>query len=81
MCGCLAFFEPNKLLEEQLGLIEGVHYVSCFKDGELIKDEEFYLNWMNSELGEKIAKNGKDYIRKKFGKDYIIEFANFIKKC
>lgn len=79
MCGCLAFFEPNILLKEQLGLIEYEHYVPCFDENGLIKDEDFYINWMNSKEGEEIAYNGKEYV-KKFGKDYIKELINFFNK-
>ena len=79
MCGCLAFFEPNTLLKEQLGLIEYKHYIPCFDKSGLIKDENFYVNWMNSKEGEEIANNGKEYV-KKFGKDYIKELINFFNK-
>jgi hypothetical protein len=79
MCGCLAFFEPNILLKEQLGLIEYKHYIPCFDKNGLIKDENFYINWMNSKEGEEVANNGKEYV-KKFGKDYIKELINFFNK-
>jgi hypothetical protein len=80
MCGCLGFFEPNVLLEKELGLIESKHYVSCFDENGLIKDPEFYTNWMKSEKGIEIAKNGKKYVREKFGKNYIKEFIDFLQK-
>lgn len=79
MCGCLGFFEPNPLLKEQLGLIEYVHYIPCFENGELIKDPNFYLKWMNSDEGAKISENGKSYVRNKFGKNYIEDFIKFLK--
>lgn len=79
MCGCLGFFEPNPLLKDQLGLIEFEHYVSCYDENGLIKDEKFYIDWMNSEEGKKIANQGKEYVRRKFGKEYIKEFINFLK--
>jgi len=80
MCGCLGFFEPNPLLSSELGLIESKHYVSCFDENGLIKDEDFYIKWMNSDEGEKIAENGKAYVREKFGEKYIQEFISFLIK-
>lgn len=78
MCGCLGFFEPNNLLESQLGLVPFKHYIPVYDNDGLIKDPSFYRKWMNSEEGKKIASEGKDYVRKKFGKEYIKEFANFL---
>jgi hypothetical protein len=78
MCGCLGFFEPNPLLKDQLGLIEFKHYIPCFNKNGLITDDKFYLNWIKSEEGEKIANQGKEYVRKKFGKKYIEDFINFL---
>ena len=80
MCGCIGFFEPNPLLKEQLGLIEYVHYIPCFDENGLIKDDSFYRKWIESDEGYMIAKQGKEYVRKKFGNDYIREFANLISK-
>ena len=80
MCGCIGFFEPNSLLKEQLGLIEYVHYIPCFDENVLIKDDSFYRKWIESDEGYMIAKQGKEYVRKKFGNDYIREFANLISK-
>jgi len=80
MCGCLGFFEPNTLLETELGLISFEHYIPCFdENNQLIKDENFYKNWMESKEGEKIAENGKSYVREKFGKKYIQELIEFLK--
>ena len=81
MCGCLGFFEPNPLLKSELGLIEFEHYIPCFDNNGLIKDINFYYKWINSDEGEKISENGKKYVREKFGKNYIIEFIEFLKKC
>lgn len=79
MCGCLGFFETNPLLKSELGLIEFEHYIPCFDENNtLIKNEDFYINWMSSEEGERIAENGKKYVREKFGKKYIQEFINFL---
>ena len=78
MCGCLGFFEPNPLLQEQLGLIEYVHYIPCFDESGLIKDKSFYINWIKSEDGEKIANNGKEYVRKKFGLERVEVFVDII---
>lgn len=78
MCGCLAFFEPNPLLESQLGLKEGVHYVSCYKDGMMIEDHLFYKNWIDSEAGEKIAKCGQEYAMENYGNKQIHNLFNFL---
>lgn len=78
MCGCLGFFEPNSLLESQLGLIEGVHYISCFDKNGLIKDANFYIDWMNSNEGHRISAKGKEYVRNKFGKEYVNIFIDFL---
>jgi hypothetical protein len=77
MCGCLGFFEPNPLLKEQLGLIEYVHYIPCFDENGLIKDDSFYRKWIESDEGYMIAKKGKEYVRDKFGKEYIKKLADF----
>jgi hypothetical protein len=78
MCGCLGFFEPNPLLKDQLGLIEYVHYIPCFDENGLIKDANFYLNWINSDEGHKISIRGKEYVRSKFGKEYVKKFIDFL---
>lgn len=78
MCGCLGFFEPNPLLKSQIGLIEFKHYIPCFDENGLITDDKFYIDWMESEEGEKIANDGKEYVREKFGKEYIQEFIDFL---
>jgi hypothetical protein len=80
MCGCIGFFEPNSLLKEQLGLIEYVHYIPCFDENGLIKNDSFYRKWIESDEGQIIAKQGKEYVRKKFGNEYIKEFADLISK-
>jgi len=80
MCGCIGFFEPNPLLKDQLGLIEYVHYIPCFDENGLIKDPSFYKKWIESDEGYMIANNGKEYVRKKFGREYIREFAILISK-
>lgn len=80
MCGCLGFFEPNPLLESELGLIAYEHYIPCYDENSLIKDSNFYINWMNSEEGRKISENGKKYVRDKFGKKYVEKFIDFLKK-
>lgn len=79
MCGCLAFFEPNPLLESQLGLKENVHYISCFKNGNLIENYNFYKNWMDGAAGEAVAKSGQEYVMNNFGEKYIYEFFNLLK--
>ena len=77
MCGCLGFFEPNPLLKEQLGLIEYVHYIPCFDENGLIKDDSFYRKWIESDEGYMIANQGKEYVRDKFGKEYVKKLADF----
>jgi len=77
MCGCLGFFEPNALLKDQLGLIEYVHYIPCFNEDGLIRDKDFYIKWINSEEGYKISLQGKEYVRNKFGKEYVKQLADF----
>jgi hypothetical protein len=81
MCGCLAFFEPNELLESQLGLKEFVHYIPCYKDGKLINDSDFYKNWIESEEGEKIAQIGQDYVMENFGEKQISKLFSFFRNC
>lgn len=78
MCGCLGFYEPNPLLEPQLGLIENVHYISCYKDGKLIQDYNFYKNWIESGEGEKIAKQGQEYVMENFGEKRIHKFFELL---
>jgi len=78
MCGCLGFFEPNPLLEKQLGLIEYVHYVPCFENGALIKDDKFYRDWISSKEGEAIANRGKEYVRENFRNRYVEKLADYL---
>jgi hypothetical protein len=78
MCGCLGFFEPNPLLKDQLGLIEYVHYIPCFDENGLIKDSKFYLDWIRSDEGYKISIRGKEYVRSRFGKEYVEKFVDFL---
>ncbi len=81
MCGCLAFFEPNNLLESQLGLIEYKHYIPCYRDGKIIDDPEFYLNWIESEEGEKIAKTAQEFVMNKFGDKHIRNLFSILQNC
>ena len=77
MCGCIGFFENHPLLKEELGLIEYEHYIPCSDDnGNLIEDENFYYDWL--EKGEEIAKKGSEYVRNKFGKNYIKDYINIL---
>jgi hypothetical protein len=73
----LAFFEPNDLLEKELGLKPFEHYIPCFDENGLIKDPNFYIDWISK--GGSIAENGKKYVREKFGNKYILEFIDFLK--
>lgn len=78
MCGCLGFFEPNPLLESQLGLKEYVHYIPCYKDGALIEDANFYKEWIKN--GEEIAKNGQNFVMENFGEKQIHKLFDFFKR-
>lgn len=78
MCGCLGFFEKNPLLKEQLGLIEFEHYIPCTDEGgNLIEDEKFYYDWL--EKGIDIARKGAEYVRNKFGENYIDKYIDILK--
>jgi hypothetical protein len=78
MCGCLGFFERNILLRQQLGLIEYVHYIpSTDIHGNTISNINYYIYWLESEHGKKIAKTGAEYVREKYGIKYIQEYINF----
>ena len=76
MCGCLGFFEPNPSLESQLGLKEYVHYIPCYKDGKLINDPDFYIEWIKN--GEEIAKNGQKFVMENFGEKQIHKLFQFL---
>jgi hypothetical protein len=67
MCGTIGFFEFSPLLEKELGLIAFKHYVPITDDtGNLIKDTNYYLKYLNSKEGEQIALNGANYVRTEF---------------
>jgi len=80
MCGCLAFFEPNRLLYDQLGLVESEHYVSNFREGRMIHDYSFYYDWINSEGGREVSTNGQKYVMEKFGKPQLDKLFDILKK-
>ena len=76
MCGCLGFFEENELLNE-MGLIPFKHYIpSTDRNGNLIKNVDYYKYWLQH--GEIIALNGSNYVRNKFGFNYINEYLKII---
>ena len=78
MCGCLGFFERNHLLKEQLGLIEYVHYIPATDPkGNVISNINYYIYWLQSEDGKKIAQTGAEYVREKYGVNYIQEYIDF----
>ena len=81
MCGCLGFFEPNRLLYDQLGLIESEHYVSNFKEGCMIDNYSFYYDWINSERGREVSRSGQKYVMEKFGKQQINKLFDILEKC
>jgi hypothetical protein len=76
MCGCLGFFEPNPLLESQLGLKEYTHYIPCYRDGNLIDDSNFYTEWIKN--GEEIARNGQKFVMENFGEKQIHKLFQFL---
>ncbi len=76
MCGCLGFFEPNPLLESQLGLKEFVHYIPCYSNGKMIEDNKFYEQWL--EHGETIAKQGQQHVIENFGEKQIYKLFSFL---
>ena len=40
-------------------------------------DNSFYIKWIESDEGHTIANRGKEYVRDKFGKEYIKKLADF----
>ena len=78
MCGCIGFFDESDLLKD-MGLIAYKHYVPCTINNELIEDPGFYKKYINTELGENIARNGRDFVRKKFGNKNINKYIDFFK--
>lgn len=81
MCGCLGFYEPNPLLETQLGLKAYKHYIPCFENGTLIQDINFYKKWIDSEEGEYIAKTGQEFVMNNFGNIQIKKFFELFQRC
>jgi hypothetical protein len=67
-CGTLGFFEDSDILERDYGLVRFKHYVPILLDeyGNVVFDEEYYGSYLESNEGEKIAKEGCEYIRGKF---------------
>ena len=70
-------FWAKSTTKRTIGLIEYVHYIPCFNENGLIKDNSFYIKWIESDEGHTIANRGKEYVRDKFGKEYIKKLANF----
>lgn len=74
MCGTIGFFEFSPALETELGLIAFKHYVPITDaNGELIQDESYYLHYLDSDIGEKIAKEGCNYVRNHFSSRKRVE--------
>lgn len=67
-CGTLGFFEENPVIYQYLGLEKFKHYVPILVDdkNEPIFDMNYYTNYLNGELGKKIALEGCKYVRNKF---------------
>ena len=65
--GCIGFFEESKLYFERLNLIENIHYISIKKnENNLVFHNKRIFNILNSEFGEKISKNGYNFVKNKF---------------
>lgn len=80
-CGTLGFFEYSPILGT-LGLEKFKHYVPLLVDsaGKIIIDANYYVKYLNSEEGEKIASQGCQYVRNKFTmRNKCVEFDNIIK--
>jgi len=65
-CGCLALIEKTPLLKEELGLIDGVHYVGVEFTDTLLLKEKLIFEMFNSSQYQKIAEEGKKYAMKNF---------------
>jgi hypothetical protein len=66
--GTIGFFEDHPSYEEQLGLKKFVHYVPILQDANknLIYDVNYYRQYLEGPIGEKIAQQGCKYVRDKF---------------
>lgn len=65
-CGTLALIEKTPLLQEELGLIDGTHYISVEFNESLLLSEELVLDFFNNPKYQKIAENGKNFAIKNF---------------
>ena len=65
-CGCLALIEKTPLLKEELGLIDGVHYVGVEYTDTLLLKKELIFDMFNLPQYQKIAKDGQKYAMKNF---------------
>ena len=78
LAGCIAFIEPNESLKNDLGLIEYEHYVPVLMtDNKMVLDINYYNNYIGTEEGLQIAKNGFNYIKNNFTDNKIA--LNYIK--
>lgn len=78
LAGCIAFIEPNESLKNDLGLIEYEHYVPVLMtDNKMVLDINYYNNYIGTEEGLRIAKNGFNYIKNNFTDNKIA--LNYIK--
>lgn len=66
-CGTLGFFQYDKVLDE-MGLVRFKHYVPIKMDnlGKMDMDEKYYLKYLTTQEGEKIAAEGCKFVREKF---------------
>lgn len=82
MCGTLGFFEYSPLLESELGLVKFVHYVPMTDDnGILITDKNYYLEYLNSDIGNNIAITGALYVRNNYASTKCMyDLINILRK-
>ena len=75
LSGCLAFIEPQEMLQTDLGLIPYEHYVPMLIDenNKLIIDMNYYNKYLGTENGFKIAKQGFEFIRDNFTDEKVAE--------
>ena len=67
-CGTLGFFEYSTELD-RLGLVRFKHYVpiKLEEDGiTLVKDMDYYRRYLVDKEGERIAKQGCEFVRENF---------------
>ena len=85
-CGTLGFLEDSPVIQEYLGLEKFKHYVPILlnEKNEPILDASYYLSFLTTPVGKKIAEDGCKYVRNKFTMknkcDELIKILNNIEK-